>query len=100
MISETLIQRHPPTPPSFGTELHSGLHQVARYVADRSYSFDEARHPGSAYGSPGSVGHEGISQHSSQGFQTSHLEGHPGPDFGLGIQYVSNSVEDNRTQVC
>ncbi|KAF1996831.1 hypothetical protein P154DRAFT_471929 [Amniculicola lignicola CBS 123094] len=85
MKAETLVQHHPPTPPSVGTELQSGLHQIAQYNAERNYSYDGAQRHGSAYGSPGPVVHEGV-QHRSQSFQQSHAD-QQGQNFGLGIQY-------------
>ena len=78
MRGDTLIQRHPPTPPTFVGDFHSDLHRVAQYNADRGYPYDEA-----SYGVPGVVGHEGIPS------RASHVGSHNGEGVGLGIQYVS-----------
>lgn len=93
MKSETLTQHHPPTPPNVSNELHSGLHQIAQYNADRSYSFDDLHHQGSAYGSPGSMVYEALPHHPVQSFQTSPADSQPGQDFGLNIQYVRKLVK-------
>lgn len=77
MRGDTLIQRHPPTPPTLVEDFHSGLHCVAQYKADRGYPYDE-----SSYGLAGVVGHEGIP------LRTSHGASHAGDGMGLGIHYV------------
>lgn len=86
MKAETLVHRHPPTPPNVSSEqIQAGLHHVARYNAEES-------HPHTlGYGSPGSVAHEG--NHQDFAFQSGQLEGDHyqdphAPEFGLGIQYV------------
>ncbi|KAF2856049.1 HMG box protein-like protein [Plenodomus tracheiphilus IPT5] len=76
MRAETLIHQHPPTPPINGTEYQTGLSHIAQYNADGSYSFGEV-----GYGSPGSMGHEGLTS------QMPRADGHSGNGFGLGIQY-------------
>jgi hypothetical protein len=97
MRTETLVhQQHPPTPPTVSNGLQSEFHQVAQYVADHNYSYDEPRH-GSAYGSPGPVGLEGLIHHSAQLCQSSNVEG---ADFGLGAQYVRNHLIGVENVVC
>lgn len=97
MKTETLVhQQHPPTPPIVSNELQSGLHHVAQYIADHNYSYDEPRH-GSAYGSPGPVGLEGLSRHSAQLFQPSNVED---ANFGLGAQYVRNHLIGVENVIC
>jgi hypothetical protein len=77
MRGETLIQQHPPTPPSTGGEYQAGLQHIAHYNTGRGY----------AYASPRSIGHEGIPSHGS------HVVSHPGEErLGLGIQYVRASM--------
>lgn len=77
MRGDTLVQRHPPTPPTLVGDFHSGLHRVAQYNADRGYPYNEA-----SYGVPGMAGHEGIPS------RTSHVGSHAAEGVGLGIQYV------------
>ena len=77
MRGDTLIQRHPPTPPTLVGDFHSGLHRVAQYNADRGYPYDE-----SSYDLAGVVGHEGLPS------RTSHGASHAGDGMGLGIRYV------------
>jgi hypothetical protein len=81
MRGDTLVQRHPPTPPTLVGDFHSGLHRVEHYNADRGYSYDEA-----SYGVPGVVGREGIPS------RASHVGSHTGEGVGLGIQYVGTVV--------
>ncbi|KAJ8116263.1 hypothetical protein OPT61_g2291 [Boeremia exigua] len=76
MRGDTLIQRHPPTPPTLVGDFHSGPHRVAQYNADRGYPYDEA-----SYGVPGVINHERIPS------RTSHVGSHTGEGVGLGIQY-------------
>jgi hypothetical protein len=78
MRGDTLIQRHPPTPPTLLGDFHSGLHRVAQYNADRGYPYDE-----SSYGPAGIVGHEGLPS------RTSHVAG---DGMGLGIHYVGTLI--------
>ncbi|KAF2648361.1 hypothetical protein K491DRAFT_684743 [Lophiostoma macrostomum CBS 122681] len=89
MKSETLVQRHPPTPPNVGNDLHAGLHHIAQYNVGRSYSFDESLPHSSGYGSPEPVVHDAIQQHHHQAhaFHATHNDSHSGSDLGLGIQY-------------
>ncbi|KZM22763.1 hypothetical protein ST47_g6081 [Ascochyta rabiei] len=47
MRGDTIIQRHPPTPPTLVGDYQSGLHQVVQYNADRGYPYDE-----DGYGAP------------------------------------------------
>ena len=84
MKSETIIHHHPPTPPSVSTELQSGLHHVAQFNAEGSFSYDHLHSHGAGYGTPGAVIQEGLSQHSS------HPDNTPGADYGLGIHYVND----------
>lgn len=72
MRGETLIQQHPPTPPSTGAEYQVGLQHIAHYNTARGF----------AYASPASIAHEGIPSHGS------HVVSHPGEGHGLGLQYV------------
>ncbi|KAF2869974.1 HMG box protein-like protein [Massariosphaeria phaeospora] len=81
MKTETLTHQHPPTPPNVSNELQSGLHQIAQYNAEGSYSFDGSHPADSRYGSPGPVVHEMIQQ------QPGHMDGHSGIGFGLGLRY-------------
>ncbi|KAF1930770.1 uncharacterized protein M421DRAFT_418248 [Didymella exigua CBS 183.55] len=78
MRGDTLIQRHPPTPPTLVGDFQSGLHRVAQYNADRGYPYEEV-----SYGVPGVVGHEGIPS------RTSHVGSHTGERVSLGMQYDS-----------
>lgn len=80
MRGDTLIQRHPPTPPTLVGDFQSGLHRVAQYDADRGYPYDEA-----SYGVPGMAGHEGIPS------RTSHVGSHSGEGVSLGMQYVGTT---------
>lgn len=77
MRGDTLIQRHPPTPPTLMGDYQSGLHRVAQYNADRGYPYDNPSYAGM-------IGHEGIPS------RTSHMASHAGESVGLGIQYVSS----------
>jgi uncharacterized iron-regulated membrane protein len=70
MKSQTLVQQHPPTPPSVGAD-QTGLHQVAQYNADRDYSYNDLH--SAAYSSSGAILHDGET-------------------FGLGIQYVCGII--------
>jgi len=81
MRGDTLVQRHPPTPPTLVGDFRSGLHRVAQYNADRGQPYDDA-----SYGAPGVVDHEGV--HS----RTSQAGSHAGEGVGLGIQYVGTTV--------
>ena len=72
MRGETLVQQHPPTPPSTGGEYQAGLQHIAHYNTSRGF----------AYASPRSIAHEGIPSHAS------HAVSHPEERLGLGIQYV------------
>jgi hypothetical protein len=95
MKAETLIQRHPPTPPNIGSDLQSGLHHIAQYNAERHYSFEDAHVHGLAYGSPGLMIHDVLPRHQSvQSFHSSHGDGQQDADFGLGIQYVRSTPAD------
>ncbi|KAL5118256.1 hypothetical protein ACEQ8H_003766 [Pleosporales sp. CAS-2024a] len=55
MRGETLIQQHPPTPPSTGGEYRTGLQHIAHYNTA----------PGFAYASPRTIAHEAIPSHGS-----------------------------------
>ena len=77
MRGDTLIQRHPPTPPTLVGDFQSGLHRVAQYNADRGYPYDEA-----SYGVHNMVGQEGIPS------RMSHVGSHDGEGISLGMQYV------------
>jgi hypothetical protein len=91
MKTETLQHSHPPTPPpNFHSDLHSGLQQIAEYVADRNHSYDESQHRSSAYATPGSAMPELTHHASQQSFQGSLGDG--GGDPGLGVQYVSSTI--------
>ncbi|KAH6615165.1 hypothetical protein C7974DRAFT_60268 [Boeremia exigua] len=72
MRGDTLVQRHPPTPPTLVGDFHSDLHRVAQYGADGGYSYSEAGY--------GVHGHEGIP------LRAAHAGSH-GEGVGLGIQY-------------
>lgn len=76
-MGETLVHRHPPTPPITGAEYQAGLSHIVQYNTDGSYSFGEV-----SYGSPASVAHEGIPSHMSR------VVSHTRVGQGLGIQYV------------
>jgi hypothetical protein len=76
MRGGTLIQQHPPTPPSTGAEYQTGLQHIAQYNTGRGF----------AYGSPRSMVHEGIPSRGS------HMVSHPSERLGLGIQYVRTSA--------
>ena len=77
MRGETLVQRHPPTPPTLVGDFHSDIQRVAPYNTDRQYPHEE-----SSYGHTGVVGHEGIPS------RTSHMASHAEEGVVLGIQYV------------
>lgn len=91
MRSETLVHQRPVTPPNLHSDLHSGLHHVAQYVADRNYSIDDLQQHGSAYGSPAPMIHNG-SPHQGHAYQTPHSEGHLGDSFSLDPHYVRRDV--------
>lgn len=82
MKTETLLQRHPPTPPHghIHPELQNSLHQIAQYNADRDYPYGGPPSQGSVYSSPGPGVHNGI-QHAMRPVDA---------EYVVGVQYVSN----------
>lgn len=98
MKAVTMVQQHPPTPPSGNIELQYGLHHLINHNTGHHCHHDhrEAQYlnrQGSTYGSPSPMMQEVGSQQSSEHFQIQQFESGPyldphGGEFGLGIQYV------------
>jgi hypothetical protein len=98
MKAVTMVQQHPPTPPSGNIELQYDLHHLVNHNTGHHYHHDyrEAQYlgrQGSAYGSPCPMMQEVGLQQSGEHFQTQQFESglYPDPhggEFGLGIQYV------------
>ena len=84
MKTETLVQRHPPTPPHghIHPDLQNGLNQIAQYNAERGYSYDESPSHGTVYSSPGPGMNNGLS----------HAMGPTGIEYGVGVPYVRGPV--------
>lgn len=97
MRSETLVHQRPVTPPNLHSDLHSGLHHVAQYVADRNHSIDDLQQHGSAYGSPAPMIHNGY-PHQGHAYQTPHSEGHLGDSFSLDPHYDGYSQSSSYYQ--
>ncbi|KAF9740503.1 HMG box protein [Paraphaeosphaeria minitans] len=94
MKAETLVHQHPPTPPEdhVHPDLHSSLHQVAQYNADRGCHYDDSPSQVAVYSSPDPAMHHGlphgmVPSGAEYGVALQYDEYGHGPGYGRGIQY-------------